>query len=94
MTVPTGNGEARGPESADGMGNPLPGSRPDRARKNEAANPIVWKTTPLEPQGFGQEDMHTSISYMGSPDTRPADLFGPPPHLMALGDPGETFGGA
>ena len=36
MTIPTGRGEVRGPESADLPGNPLP-SRPARAKANDAS---------------------------------------------------------
>lgn len=94
MTRPTGNGETRGPESADGMGTPLGGTRPSRARANEAANPIVWDTTPKEQGGFGTEDMHTGIDYHGTDNRFASDCFGPPPDLGSLGDAAQTFGGS
>ena len=94
MTKPTGNGEVRGMESADGLGTPLPGTRPSRARANEARNPIVWNSAPKDQGGFGKEDMKTDISFFGMSNEHASDCFGPPVDLMAMGDPGEAFGGS
>lgn len=93
---PTGNGEQRGPETAGSKGTPLPGSRPDRARANDArnANHRDWQDMVVADQGgFGTEDMECSPIWMGTENVRPSDAIAPPPDLMAMGDPGETFGG-
>ncbi len=94
MTVPTGNGECRGPESAGGMGTPLPGSRPSRAAANNARNADFLKETPVADQGgFGTEDMERSASHISMENVRPSDAIAKPVDLMQMGDPGETFGG-
>jgi hypothetical protein len=92
---PTGNGEIRGPEAAQGAGTPLPGSRPDRARANDARNADFLGQTPVADQGgFGTEDMIRPANYLGTESVRPTDICGcPPPDLAAMGDGGEAFGG-
>jgi hypothetical protein len=91
---PTGNGEIRGPESAQGPGTPLPGSRPSRAAANNARNADFLGQTPVADQGgFGTEDMIRPASYIGASVVEPSDIHSPPPDLMSMGDPGETFGG-
>lgn len=59
MTVPTGKGEVRGPESADMAGSPLP-SRPARAKMNNAK--AVHGVTPKnEKAHLGLVDMKGSM---------------------------------
>jgi hypothetical protein len=70
------------------------GSRPDRARANDAAHPIQDSADPAEQGGFGTEDMHCSFVGDGSANVYASDIFGPPPDLMSMGDPGEAFGGS
>lgn len=92
-SMPTGNGEQRGPESAGAMGTPLPGSRPDRARANNARNADFLGQTPVADQGgFGTEDMERSANYLSTTNTRPSDTA-ETPDLAAMGDGGEPFGG-
>ena len=94
MTVPTGNGEQRGPEMAPGNPGSLPGSRPSRAAANNARNADFLRETPVADQGgFGTEDMERTPSYMGSPVVRPSDAIAVPPDLASMGDGGETFWG-
>ena len=94
MTIPSGNGEMRGPESADGMGTPLAGTRPERAARNCRANPILDGPPVMAQDGMGKEDMECSPSWMGTSDMHAADYWGQPPHLMDMGDGGEPFGGS
>ena len=94
MTVPTGNGEARGPEFAPGNPGSLPGTRPERAAANNRRNADFLGATPVAEQGgFGKEDMHHSANYLTTESVRVSDAIAPAPNLMAMGDPGETFGG-
>ena len=94
QSCPTGNGEIRGPEDAQGKGTPLPGSRPSRAAANNARHSDFLGQTPVAEQGgFGTEDMERSANYLGTAEIRPTDIHSAPPDLMAMGDPGETFGG-
>ena len=89
---PTGNGEVRGPESAGAKGTPLPGSRPDRARANNARNADFLGQTPVSDQaGFGTEDMCRPANYLSATNDWCED---PAPDLAAMGDGGETFGGS
>ena len=88
MTVPTGNGESRGPEVAPAAGTPLP-SRPARAAANNARNKGFLGATPVADQaGFGTEDMSRDTVLKGESSfpTKPApDVFG---------DAGHTYGGS
>lgn len=94
MTVPSGNGECRGPESAPGNPGSLPGSRPERAAENNRRNADFLGATPVAEQGgFGKEDMHHAANYLTTESVRVSDAVAPPPNLMAMGDAGETFGG-
>jgi hypothetical protein len=95
LTVPTGNGEQRGPESAGQGGTNLPGTRPSRAAANNArnANFLRYPADPKDQGGFGTEDMESTFSYMDAESVRPSDAIAPPLDLMSMGDPGETFGG-
>lgn len=96
MTVPTGNGEARGCESADGPGSPLP-SRPARAAANNARNADFLGSGPPKDQGgFGTEDMCHDAAYLGQTNEFWSQAHEPdgPPDLMSMGDPGQTFGGS
>jgi hypothetical protein len=97
MTVapacPTGNGETRGPESAGGMGTPLPGTRPSRAAANEARNSadLRFQGDPVAVQdGMGTEDMEGDVNYLGTESEWPEC---DPPDLAAMGNGGEPFGG-
>lgn len=93
MTTPSGNGEARGPDSAPGMGRPLP-SRPERARANAANAASDYDADPCPQGGMGTEDMAGRADFMGTAKIRPAEIVGDPDlDLMAQGNPGETFGG-
>ena len=95
MTLPTGNGETRGPESADPQGTKHPGSRPSRAAANNRRNAdFLGSGPPLDQGGFGTEDMHHSAAHLGLESVRPTDICGPVPDLMAMGDAGEAFGGS
>jgi hypothetical protein len=91
MTVPTGNGQARGAESAPGMGSPLP-SRPARAAANDARLSVDMPADPASQGGMGSESMMGDVGYLSSSWERPADQCDRP-DLMVMGDPGETFGG-
>ena len=93
---PTGNGEIRGPEAAQGPGDPLPGTRPSRAAANNArhADFLKYPADPKEQGGFGTEDMTGDCSYMGTESVRVSDAIAPPPDLAAMGDGGQTFGGS
>lgn len=93
MTVPSGNGQTRGPESAGEAGTPLP-SRPDRARANNARNADFLGANPVKDQGgFGTEDMVHPCEYLGVENVRPSDAVAKPPVLASEGDGGEPFGG-
>ena len=99
MTVgqacPTGNGEQRGPESAQDAGTPLPGTRPSRAAANNARNADFLGATPVSDQaGFGTEDMCRSADYLNLANRPVSDDCAPPPDLASMGDGGETFGGS
>lgn len=93
-SMPTGNGEQRGPESAGDKGTPL-GSRPSRAAANNARNSdfLSWPADPCDQAGFGSENMIHACDYMGTESVRPSDQIAPPPDLASMGDGGETFGG-
>jgi hypothetical protein len=91
---PTGNGEVRGPEDAQGKGTPLPGSRPDRARANDARNADFLGQTPVADQdGMGTEDMIRPANYLSTENVRWHDALGDVPDLASMGDGGESFGG-
>ena len=93
MTIPSGNGQTRGPESAGGPGTPAP-SRPARARaNNEKYKDFLGQTPVADQAGFGTEDMQRDANYMSRTSEWPSDHHNLPPHLMSMGDPGETFGG-
>ena len=95
MTIPSGNGQTRGPESAGGPGTPLPGTRPSRARANDERNKNFLGQTPVADQaGFGEEPMVREANHFGSSNEWPSDFHNKPVDLMAMGDPGETFGGS
>jgi hypothetical protein len=95
VTIPSGNGETRGPESADPQGTKLPGTRPSRAAANNARHADFLGATPVADQdGFGTEDMHHPAAYLGSENIRPSDVVAVPPILASEGDGGEPFGGA
>ncbi len=90
---PTGNGEIRGPEAAQGPGQDLPGTRPERAAANNRRNAdFLRETVVAEQSGFGTEDMERTPSYMGTTPVRPSDTA-ETPDLAAMGDGGQTFGG-
>ena len=92
-SCPTGNGEQRGPEMAGQEGTPLPGTRPERAAANNRRNADFLGQTPVADQGgFGTEDMIRPANYMTTEAVRPSDTQ-ETPDLMAMGDPGEAFGG-
>ena len=95
MTVPTGNGQQCGPEAADPMGTPLPGTRPSRAAANNARNADFLGQTPVADQGgFGTEDMIPPANYLGTAESRLSDSSeNAAPDLAAMGDGGEPFGG-
>ena len=92
---PTGNGEIRGPESAQGPGQDLPGSRPERAAANNARNAdfLKWPADPAPQGGFGTEDMERSADYLGTANLAPTEPHCMPPDLASMGDGGEAFGG-
>lgn len=93
QSCPTGNGEIRGPEAAQGPGTPLPGTRPSRAAANNARNADFLRETVVADQsGMGTEDMERTPMYMGSEAVRPSDTA-ETPDLAAMGDGGESFGG-
>ena len=90
---PTGNGEIRGPEAAQGPGESLPGTRPERAAANNRRNADFLGQTPVAEQGgFGTEDMIRPANYLTMDSTRPSDTT-ETPDLAAMGDSGEPFGG-
>ena len=94
-SMPTGNGEHRGPESAGQMGTPLPGSRPERAAANNRKHANFLGQKPVADQdGFGTEDMIRPANYLGHAVLDPADWHCKPPDLSVMGNAGETFGGA
>ena len=94
MTIPSGNGETRGPESAGGPGTPSP-SRPARARANNEKYKDFLGAQPVADQaGFGTEDFQRSANFMDRDSQWQSAPHNMPPHLMSLGDPGETFGGS
>ena len=95
MTIPSGNGEARGPESAPSAGNPLP-LRPARPKANNAKYADFLGATPVADQaGLGTEDMQHDAAYLNRPSQfwSQAHTKEAPPDLAALGNGGETFGG-
>ena len=94
-SMPTGNGEQRGPEDMSPKGTNLPGTRPSRAAANNARNSNFLRlpADPCDQAGFGKEDMMGDCSYMGTESVRPSDAIAPPPDLAAMGDGGQTFGG-
>ena len=97
MTVPTGNGESRDPMAAAGAKpTNLPGTRPERARRNDAAFPSGACTgDPKDQAGFGNENMMGDTSFVNSPTVAWYDTkMGGPVDLMSMGDPGESFGGS
>ena len=90
---PTGNGEIRGPEAAQGPGQDLPGSRPERAAANNARNAdFLGQMVVADQAGFGTEDMERDCDYMSTGNVRPSDTM-ETPDLAAIGDGGEAFGG-
>ena len=96
MTIPSGNGQTRGPESAGVPGKPLP-SRPARARANNERNKSFLGSGPPKDQGgFGKEDMRASSDYLATSNEFWSDAHddSKPVDLMSMGNPGETFGGA
>lgn len=94
MTIPTGQGQACGPESADPMGSPLPGSRPDRAAANDRRYAgFLGSGPPKDQGGFGTEDMEHPSEWMGVESVRPSDTIAPPPDLASMGDASQSFGG-
>lgn len=95
MTIPSGNGETRGPESAGGQGTKLPGTRPSRAAANNARNSsfLKYPADPKPQDGFGTEDMQTDFSYMGGEAQHLADELAPVWDLASMGDASQTFGG-
>ena len=96
MTIPSGNGETRGPEAAGVPGTPAP-SRPARARANDAKHAdFLGSGNPKAQDGLGTEDMQHSADYLGMSNEFWSDVHGcdAPVDLMAMGDPSETFGGA
>jgi hypothetical protein len=93
MTIPSGNGEVRGPESAPGNPGKLPGTRPERAAANNRRNADFLGATPVAAQdGFGTEDMHQDASHLSTANVRPSELCDVPV-LASLGDGGQSFGG-
>ena len=98
MTVPSGNGESRGPESASGPGTPLSGTRPQRAARNNAKNKefLSWPADPKPQAGFGKEDFKSDkpSNYLGSPSVRVQDVVATVPDLRSMGQSGQTFGGS
>jgi hypothetical protein len=93
QACPTGNGEIRGPEAAQGPGQPLPGSRPERAAANNRRNAdFLGQNVVAEQGGFGTEDMERSANYLSTTNVRPSDTA-ETPDLAAMGDGGEPFGG-
>ena len=75
QACPTGNGEIRGPEGAQGTGTPLPGTRPSRAAANNARNSDFLGQNPVAEQGgFGTEDMIRPANYLGTAEVRPTDI--------------------
>lgn len=91
MTVPTGNGESRGLESAPGAGQPLP-SRPARARANDARHAdFLGIGDPKDQAGFGTEDMSHDAHFIGRDGGFPSE---DPPDLSAMGSAGQPFGGS
>ena len=95
MTVPSGNGESRGPDSANDSGTPLPGSRPSRAAANNArfSSFLTYPADPKPQAGFGKEDFQGDVSYLSTASVRPADTIAPVLDLRSMGQSGETFGG-
>lgn len=92
QACPTGNGEVRGPDAAQGPGTPL-SSRPERAAANNRRNADFLRETVVADQsGMGTEDMERTPMYMGSESVRPSDTA-ETPDLAAMGDGGEAFGG-
>lgn len=92
QACPTGNGQIRGPEAAQDAGTPLPGSRPDRARANDAKHGDFLIGVVAEQGGFGTEDMECSTPGMDGSAIRPSDTM-ETPDLASMGDGGQTFGG-
>jgi len=91
---PTGNGEQRGPEYAPGNPGSLPGTRPERAARNNARNAGQMSCSdPMDQAGFGSENMIHACDYLGTESVRPSDALGGVPDLAAMGDAGQTFGG-
>lgn len=93
QSCPTGNGEIRGPEDAQGAGTPLPGTRPSRAAANNARHRDFLDEVVADQGGFGTEDMVCTPWGMGGTSQPVSDEIAPPPDLYAMGNPGEPFGG-
>jgi hypothetical protein len=74
------------------MGTPLPGSRPDRARANDARFGGTGQNPVADQGGFGKEDMIRPANYLSMESAHAADAW-PPPDLASMGDGGEPFGG-
>ena len=96
MTLPTGNGEARGPESAPEAGTPLP-SRPARAARNNATNnDSLGHANPAAQSGLGSEGvMCGDTSFMGKASVWPTDATHNDDVISAIGgDAGHPYGGS
>jgi hypothetical protein len=95
QSIPTGNGECRGPEAAQDKGTPLPGTRPSRAAANNARNADFLGQTPVADQGgFGTEDMVRPANFLSTANVRWHDALdsNAVPDLASLGNGGEPFG--
>ena len=94
MTIPSGNGETRGPEAAGVPGTPAP-SRPARARANDAKHAdFLGSGNPKAQDGLGTEDMQHSADYLGMSNEFWSDAHddSKPVDLGAMGNAGQTFG--
>jgi hypothetical protein len=67
-TMPTGEGQVRGLDSAGVPGTPLP-SRPERAKANDADAPCHDTTSPPDYAGEGRVDMTARLDPIGGGDT-------------------------
>lgn len=94
MAVPTGQGQSRGLEDAEPAGSPLSGTRATRAAANDAQyGGDGYDPTPRAQGGHGKENMLADENPVSGEICHPADAQDRP-DLMALGDPGQTFGGS
>ena len=94
MTVPSGNGEARGPESAGTAPANRGTTRPERAAANNARNKgFLGSGPPKDQGGFGTEDMQHDADHLSTANEFFSKHF-VSYHPLDLNDAGHVYGGS